>query len=177
MLLGRWLYEQRVLYDGYVNTYSFNFKGKKFVTKISEFDTKKEIVPVLAMRQLSLVMHYDNMVLLVVRREVKQEDGNVPVEFSAMLEEFRDIMSDEILNQLPPIREVQHAIDLIPGSTLPNLPHCRMSPIENEELSRQIQQSLDKGFIRESLSPCAVPAHQRRMVAKGCVSIVEQLIT
>jgi hypothetical protein len=37
---------------------------------------------------------------------VKQEDGNVPVEFSAMLEEFRDIMSDEILNQLPPIREV-----------------------------------------------------------------------
>jgi hypothetical protein len=107
MLLGRpWLYDQRVLYDGYANTYSFNFKGKKFVTKISEFDTKKEIVPVLAMRQLSLVMHYDNMVLLVVRREVKQEDGNVPVEFSAMLEEFRDIMSDEILNQLPPIREV-----------------------------------------------------------------------
>jgi hypothetical protein len=72
MLLGRpWLYDQRVLYDGYANTYSFNFKGKKFVTKISEFDTKKEIVPVLAMRQLSLVMHYDNMVLLVVRREVK----------------------------------------------------------------------------------------------------------
>jgi len=117
------------------------------------------------------------MVLLVARREVKQEDGNVPVEFSVMLEEFWDIMSDEIPNQLPPIREVQHAIDMIPGSTLPNLPHYRISPTENEELSQQIQQSLDKGFIWESLSPCAVLTHQRRMVAVGCASIVEQLIT
>ena len=56
-------------------------------------------------------------------------------------------MPDEVPNQLPPMREVQHAIDLIPDSTLPNLPYYRMSLIENEELSRQIQQLLDKGFI------------------------------
>ncbi|KAL6316094.1 hypothetical protein AAG906_015610 [Vitis piasezkii] len=56
-------------------------------------------------------------------------------------------MLGEVSNQLPPMREVQHAIDLIPGSTLPNLPHYRMSPAENKELS----------FIRESLSPYVVP--------------------
>ena len=74
------------------------------------------------------------MVLLVVSREVKQEDIIIPIEFSTMLEEFQDIMPDEVPNQLPPMREVQHAIDMIPGSTLPNLPHYRMSLTENEEL-------------------------------------------
>lgn len=73
-----------------------------------------------------------------------------------MLEEFQEIMPDEMSKQLPPLREVQHAIDLIPGSSLLNLPHYCMSPTENEELNRQVQQLLDNGFIRESLSPCVV---------------------
>jgi len=75
------------------------------------------------MRQFSRIVQVADMVLLVVSREVKQEDGIIPTEFSTMLKEFQDIMPDEVPNQLPPIREVQHAIDLIPGSTLPNLPH------------------------------------------------------
>jgi hypothetical protein len=75
------------------------------------------------MRQFSRIVQAEDMVLLVVSREVKQEDDIIPTEFSTMLEEFQDIMPDEVPNQLPPIREVQHAIDLIPGLTLPNLPH------------------------------------------------------
>ena len=66
-------------------------------------------------------------------------------------------MVDELPNSLPPIRSISHHIDLIPGESLPNKAMYRLTPRENEEVKNQVQELLDKGLVRESLSPCVVP--------------------
>ncbi|WVZ94699.1 LOW QUALITY PROTEIN: hypothetical protein U9M48_040564 [Paspalum notatum var. saurae] len=59
---------------------------------------------------------------------------------------------------LPPDRDVEFRIDLIPG-TAPCLKKAiRMAPDELKELKIQLQEQLDKGFIRPSSSPWGCPA-------------------
>jgi hypothetical protein len=82
---------------------------------------------------------------------------DLPEEIQELLEEFTDIIVDELPHSLPPMRSVSNYIDLIPGASCPNKAAYRLTPQENEEVKRQVQDLFDKGLVRESLSPCVVP--------------------
>jgi hypothetical protein len=82
---------------------------------------------------------------------------DLPEEVQELLEEFVDIVVDKVPRSLPLIRSVIHHIDLIPGVSFPNKAMYKLTLQENEEVKRQVQELLDKGLVRESLSPCAVP--------------------
>ena len=98
--------------------------------------------------------------LALMTKEVPSDSliVDVPLEVKNLLVDFVDMVPDDLPSELPPLRDIRHAIDLVPGTQLPNLPHYSMNPQEREELNRQVEGLLERGFIRHSHSPCAVLA-------------------
>jgi hypothetical protein len=74
-----------------------------------------------------------------------------------VLQEYKDLFPDEVPPGLPPKRGIEHQIDLVPGAPLLNRPPYHTNLEETKEIQRQVQELLDKGYVKESLSPCVVP--------------------
>ncbi|GJW40108.1 putative reverse transcriptase domain-containing protein [Tanacetum coccineum] len=70
--------------------------------------------------------------------------------------EFPEVFPED-LPGLPLIRQVEFQIDLIPGATPVAQAHFRLAPSETQELSNQLQELADQGFIRPSTSPWGAP--------------------
>ena len=70
--------------------------------------------------------------------------------------EFDDVFPEE-LTQLPPYREVDHAIELIPGAQPVARRPYKMSLPKAIELKEQLKQLIDQGFIKPSVSPWSTP--------------------
>ena len=87
-----------------------------------------------------------------------KDTSHHPQEIANLLESFKDIFFEDLPDHLPPMRNIQHTIDLISRAFLPNLSHYRLNPIKHTELKCQVEEFLRKRFVRESLSPYAVPA-------------------
>ena len=73
-----------------------------------------------------------------------------------MAYEFLDIFPEE-LPGLPPHREIEFRIDVVSDTAPISMPPYRMAPAELKELKEQLQELLDKGFIRPSTSPWGAP--------------------
>ncbi|KAI6702762.1 hypothetical protein NL676_011898 [Syzygium grande] len=82
--------------------------------------------------------------------------GEMRLEDIPVVCNFPDVFPQE-LPGLPPVREVEFVIELAPGTEPISQPPYRMSLSELKELKVQMQELLDKGFIRPSASPWGAP--------------------
>ncbi|KAE8720267.1 hypothetical protein F3Y22_tig00020999pilonHSYRG00012 [Hibiscus syriacus] len=113
----------------------------------------------LASRFLDEIEHGDVVyALLPCENNAVDVDADLLVEVQRLLAEFSNLMPEDLPPGLPLMRDIQHQIDLVPGSSFPNRPAYHLSPKEAEELQRQAEELLERGYIRESMSPCVVPA-------------------
>ena len=70
---------------------------------------------------------------------------DIPPAVTKLLQYYADVFPKELPPGLPPIRGIEHQIDLIPGAQLPNRALYRTNPAETKEIQRQVQALLDKG--------------------------------
>ena len=84
-------------------------------------------------------------------KEQRPKLEDIPV-----VNEFPEVFPEE-LPGLPPDREIEFKIDLIPRTAPISKAPYRMAPSELNELKSQLQELLDKGYIRPSHSPWGAP--------------------
>jgi hypothetical protein len=84
---------------------------------------------------------------------VDDKESN-PIEAIRIVSEFLDVFPEE-LRGMPPERKVEFAIELIPGTARISKRAYRVSGLELVELKKQIDELLEKGYIRPSTSPWA----------------------
>jgi hypothetical protein len=164
-ILGRpWQYDRNVVHDGTMNTYTLEKDGKTHrLLPIKDKEVKLEVsstILLMSGKELLTEMekNEDPQFFLVKKPRIVLTSTRVddlPEEIQELLGEFADIIVDELPRSLPPVRSVSHHINLIPGAILPNKAAYRLTPQENEEVKRKVQDLQDKGLVRESLSLCA----------------------
>ena len=87
---------------------------------------------------------------------INKPDLQPKIEEVRIVREFKGVFPEK-LDSLPPERDVEFAIDLVPGTTPLSKAPYRMAPAELKELKEQLQELLDSGFIRPSSSPWGSP--------------------
>nr|GFA51031.1 putative reverse transcriptase domain-containing protein [Tanacetum cinerariifolium] len=88
----------------------------------------------------------------VTSKKAEDKSGEKRLEDVSIVREFQEVFLED-LPGLPPVRQVEFQIDLVPGAAPVARAPYRLAPAEMQELSTQLQELSDKGFIRTSSSP------------------------
>ncbi|GJZ28743.1 putative reverse transcriptase domain-containing protein [Tanacetum coccineum] len=92
----------------------------------------------------------------VTTKKAEDKSEEKRLEDVPIVREFPEVFPEE-LPGLPPTRQVEFQIDLVPGAAPVARAPYRLAPAEMQELSTQLQELSDRGFIRPSSSPWGAP--------------------
>ncbi|GKB63613.1 putative reverse transcriptase domain-containing protein [Tanacetum coccineum] len=92
----------------------------------------------------------------VTSKETEDKLGEKRLEDVPIVRDFPEVFPEDFPG-LPPTRQVEFQIDLMPGAAPVARAPYRLAPSEMKELSEQLQELSDKGFIRPSSSPWGAP--------------------
>ncbi|KAL0546400.1 hypothetical protein IC582_016308 [Cucumis melo] len=111
---------------------------------------------VLDMLDFDVILGMDWLAANHASIDCSRKEVDVSLSSEPVVRDCPDVFPEE-LPGLPPHREVEFAIELEPGMVLISRAPYRMAPAELKELKVQLQELLDKGFIRSSVSPWGAP--------------------
>ncbi|GJX88764.1 putative reverse transcriptase domain, zinc finger, CCHC-type, aspartic peptidase domain protein [Tanacetum coccineum] len=143
ILLRRpWQFDRKTKHADFKNTYTFEKDGTTIT--LGPLDLRKEARnQFLSQAEFLTEAHEDNSMFALILVEPNASTYNIPHEVKSVLEEFKDVVSEELPPGLPPMRDIQHCIDFVPGVVIPHKAAYRMNPKEHEELQRQVQDLLE----------------------------------
>ena len=93
----------------------------------------------------------------VVTVNEDQTRTKYPMQVQELLNEFSDVFPKDLPAGLPPQRQLDHKIELVPGAEPPHRAPYRMSPQGLDELKKQLRDLTEKGYIQPSVSPFGAP--------------------
>ena len=130
---------------------------KKIVFKKSrypklKFEGDRRILPtcVISTLEAKILLHKSFEAYLA--HVIDKSSSEVTLENILVVCEFLDVFPEDLLG-LPPDIELEFKIELLPDSASVSILSYRMTPVELKELKTQLQDLVDKGFIRPSVSP------------------------
>ena len=177
VLLGRpWQHDRKTRHDGFTNVYTLKHEGKLkdlLPHKVIPPPNTKTPLHLMSRRSCEKELRAGNELFILFTIEISNSPSSTNLTVLRLLKKFEDVFPTDLPKGLPPIKWIEHQIDLIPGAPLPNKPSYRSNPKETQELQRQIKELMDKGYVRESLSSvlCLHYLFQKKMVLGGCVLI------
>ena len=117
-----------------------------------EFEGDRRILPMCVISALKTKRLLHKGCKAYLAHVIDKSSCEVTVENVPVVSEFPNVFLED-LSGLPPDKEFEFGIELLPGSALVFIPPYRMTPTELKELKTQLQDLIDKRFLRPNVSP------------------------